>query len=212
MPKKIEVKKWDKYSRLTIIKEEKEIIHYYNNNVRKVRMFLCVCECWKKITAWLNNLRKFHTKSCWCYAKEKKIEKFSKHWMRNTRIYWIWTNINTRCCNPNNTWYKNYWWRWIKCEWKNFEDFYKDMKDWYKEYLTIDRTDNNWNYCKDNCRWATEKEQARNRRSNILYKWKTLMHWSEVNKINYSTIHSRIKSWWSIEKSIFTPSRKINIK
>jgi len=80
-------------------------------------------------------------------------------------LYSCYYNILQRCNNTNNKRYKNRWWRWIKCEWGSFEEFYKDMWSYYKKWLSIDRKDNDWNYSKDNCRWATYKEQAINRRT-----------------------------------------------
>lgn len=93
--------------------------------------------------------------------------------------------------------------KWIKCEWKNFEEFYKDMKDWYAIDLTIDREDSTWNYCKSNCRWKTPKEQARNKENNRLYKWKCLAEWCEELWLNYKTIYSRINLyWWSYKDAL----------
>lgn len=80
--------------------------------------------------------------------------------------------MNDRCKYKSNASYKNYGWRWIVCEWKTFEEFKDDMYESYLEHVkkfwekqtTIDRIDANWNYCKDNCRWATYSEQNRNKR------------------------------------------------
>lgn len=125
--------------------------------------------------------------------------------------------MNSRCNNKNTLEYKDYWWRWIKVKRKKFEDFYDDMWSTYKDWLTIDRyPDNNGNYCKENCRRATMKEQQNNRRDNhiLIYKWKkqTVAERSYELWINQQTILSRINYWFSIDK-ILNPSFKIiNVK
>lgn len=78
----------------------------------------------------------------------------------------IYAGIKHRCNNPNDKCYNRYWWRWIKCLRKTFEDFYNDMHVSYEEHYNeywekntqIDRIDNDWHYCKENCRWVTVKE------------------------------------------------------
>lgn len=81
------------------------------------------------------------------------------------RIRNIFACMKQRCNNPKSKDYKYYGGRGIKCEWNNFDDFYKDMKKGYKENLTIDRIDVNKNYCKENCRWVVKNLQQQNRRS-----------------------------------------------
>lgn len=105
------------------------------------------------------------------------------HWMTRTRIYKIRENIKTRCNNPNIEFYKNYWGRWIKCEWKSFEEFYNDMKEWYEEHLTIERDNVNWNYCKSNCCWATRAEQQQNtRKTNYKPVIQSNLQWIRLNE------------------------------
>jgi hypothetical protein len=92
---------------------------------------------------------------------------------RNLYSRWRW--LMSRCYNPLDSHYKWYWERWIKVEWSCFIDFYNDMKDLYIEHTSknwidrkncqIDRINNNWNYCKQNCRFVTAKENVRNSRS-----------------------------------------------
>ena len=128
----------------------------------------------------------------------------TKHWMsQNNRLYRIYNWIQNRCNNKNVVSYNNYWWRWIKCEWKNFEEFFHDMKEWYEEHLTIDRIDNNWNYCKENCRWATKKEQANNKRNNRIYEWKTISEWCDELWLKRRIIDWRLWRWWSVKRSLW---------
>lgn len=126
------------------------------------------------------------------------------HWMSRTPIYKVYSSIKSRCNNKNNPSYKDYWWRWIKCEWRTFEEFYEDI---WKNYIiwnsTIDRINNNWNYCKENCKLSNNKEQSRNTRRNkiIEYKWqkKCLAEWLELYWINYEVWRQRLLNWWDID-------------
>jgi len=80
-------------------------------------------------------------------------------------VYVAWTNMKTRCDNPNSTQYKWYGGRGITYDkrWKWFENFYADMFNSWQEGLTLDRKNSNKNYGPDNCVWSTHQEQANNR-------------------------------------------------
>lgn len=136
------------------------------------------------------------------------------HRMSNTKIYNVFKWVENRCNNSNTKFYYLYGGRWIKCLWNSFEEFYNDMWDSYKEWLTLERINNNWNYCKENCSWETKKIQAWNRKNSIRYEWKCLKHWCEELWICQETIKSRIKNWWDLKEAIFTPIWKpwISIK
>lgn len=116
--------------------------------------------------------------------------------------------MKDRCLNPNDGAYKRYGGRGIKVceEWLNFINFYQDMKDGYQNDLTLERIDNSRGYYKNNCKWATRKEQANNTRRNHLFEYngkrKTLIDWAKFLKVNRSTLAQRIYVYnWSLEKA-----------
>jgi len=133
------------------------------------------CNCWTIKSINKNHVKKWYTKSCWCLHREK-FNNYS-HWLTKTRIHTIWTWMKQRCKVDNN-----YYWKWITIsnDWNKFINFYNDMKESYQEHLTLDRIKNNLWYSKKNCRWATQKEQQRNRTNNIVYKWKCIAEWREL--------------------------------
>lgn len=127
------------------------------------------------------------------------------HWMSNTRFYRIYRWIKRRCNLPTDTNYSHYGARWIRCERKNFEDFRYTMYWSYLEHInkywekntTIERIDVNWNYCIENCRRATMKEQGNNTRTNVAIKYDWVKYPSieilcESLNLNYHTVYKRI--------------------
>jgi hypothetical protein len=174
----------------------------------------CVCDCGNKKTVTGKSLRSGNTKSCGCLQKEKarlSITKFTrendspstKHGMTHTRIYQCWKNIKARCDRKNHIHYKHYGGRGITYDknWKTFEGFYEDMHNGYTEHLTIDRIDYNGNYTKQNCRWATNREQSLNRRSNniieFMGKSMTVQEWSEHLDIPRTRLNNRIRAGYT---------------
>jgi hypothetical protein len=114
--------------------------------------------------------------------------------------------MNQRCSDPKSISFKYYGAKGIKVEWATFGDFWSDMGPTYQDGLTIDRIDNSKNYCKTNCRWATQAQQNRNCSRNRLITHngitKPIVCWSEENGIPYATLIARINKGWPTERAL----------
>ena len=188
-------------------------------------MWDCICDCGKEITVRTTVLSAKHSQqSCGCQRAETLKKTFTKHGKTKTRLYYIWQGMKSRCYNKNNSKYKDYGERGIKVcdEWlhdySSFETWainngYNDQVEFGE--CTIDRIDNNGNYCPENCRWVNLSTQAKNTRHclDICYNGEIhpLSVWAELLNINYGTLQSRLFRYgWSIEDAFNTPVDKTN--
>lgn len=126
-------------------------------------------------------------------------------------LYYTWSNMKKRCQNESAPDYSRYGGRGIKVcsRWQSFKVFETDMMPTYKKGLSLDRIDNNGNYCPENCRWATAIEQANNTRrvKPITFNGltMTLNQWARHLGIKRSTLSMRHYGYgWPIEKTLST--------
>lgn len=132
------------------------------------------------------------------------------------RLRTIWYNMMQRCYNKSNQKYPRYGGRNITVckEWENFNNFKEwSLSNGYDIQLTIDRIDNDGNYCPENCRWVSNKIQANNKSSNIIVAYKgirgSLKYVCEQFNADYNLVRNRYsKLGWSIEDSIEIPKTK----
>lgn len=151
-----------KFSKLLVVEK-------VGTNKHGKALWKCTCDCGNEIVVDSQSLITNNTKSCGCLKLEMVRNLNKKHDLSHTHFYYVWQAMKKRCCNPNNRAYADYGGRGIKVceEWKeSFENFYRDMFESYIPGLTLERINANEGYSKDNCRWATSKEQMRNTRRN----------------------------------------------
>lgn len=132
------------------------------------QIWLCRCECGNEKEILLISLKTGNTKSCGCSTQELRTKGNTKHGHNQTGkrspTYISWDNMIGRCNRPSQPSFKHYGGRGITYDvrWKSFANFLEDMGERPKG-KTLDRIDVDGNYCKENCRWATNKEQNNNK-------------------------------------------------
>jgi hypothetical protein len=184
------------FGRLTCIRRVDPPESIANNGGN--RYYLCQCSCGNEAVVMLSNLLGGRTKSCGCLNSELAAERTrlrnTTHGMYGTREYNIWNAMVDRCTNEKHHNYGLYGGRGIEvCDrWFNsVENFYTDMGD-RPPGMSLDRIDNDGDYEPDNCRWATAKEQSRNKRNNRLIEGKAMAEWCEDNNLNYNAVAHRL--------------------
>lgn len=174
-------------------------------------VWICKCDCGSEAEILGTSLRRGVSRSCGCLQKERNSITHRTHGMCNTPTWKTWAGIKARCLNPNEPAFKHYGGRGIKVcrKWLKFEGFYEDMGT-RPEGMSIERINNNGNYCKENCKWATQKEQCRNQRSNRKIEFKgrskPIAQLAEETGINEACVRARIdRHGWSTEDALTVP-------
>jgi hypothetical protein len=168
-------------------------------------VWLCLCKCGTQKEIRASDMVQGKIKSCGCEHTKRIAKASTTHGMKNTRTYSIWGAMRSRCNRIN----QDYSCRGITYDerWDSFENFYLDMGE-VPEGMSIDRIDPNGNYEKSNCRWATQEQQANNKRSSVFIEYngkkQTVSQWAKELNMNHYTLRSRLKKGLSAEQ-VLTP-------
>ena len=143
------------------------------------------------------------------------------HGKTGTRLFRVWSGMRERCANPHHRNYKSYGGRGIKVcpEWNDYSTFEKwAIANGYdvnapRGVYTLEREDNNGNYCPENCHFASNIEQANNKSNNRHIEYDGVSHtaaeWARITGISTYTIRARIdKLGWTVEQALTAPTRK----
>lgn len=167
--------------------------------------WLCRCSCGKQVDVAGKALRRGMSKSCGCATKEMHGESDSVE-------YAIFRKMLHRCNNPANKDWHLYGGKGVRVEWISFGDFLRDMGRRPSSRHSIDRKNSNGPYSKDNCRWATSQEQARNTSVNRLITADGITHclaeWADITGLSRNCIEKRIDLLgWTISDALLIPLR-----
>lgn len=197
------------FSRWTVLKRAE------NDALGRARWH-CVCQCGNTAIVHGQDLRQGKSRSCGCLQRDIASKIKTTHGASNTRLFRIWCAMKQRCFDKNAQKFARYGGRGITIceEWLSFRVFSEWAKqNGYADDLSIDRIDNDGNYTPENCRWSTNKEQARNKSTNHLLsfrgKTQSIAQWADETGISYHALRSRINQYhWSVERALTTPLRR----
>lgn len=194
----------DRFGRLRIIG--------FGKKGRRVVHAVCQCDCGEITASAMTNLKRGKTISCGCYRSEQKAEQMrrvkTKHNLSRHPLYKVWKGMMERCYNKTHIHYESYGGRGITVcdQWLSLTSFVSDMGASYVSGLTLDRSDNDLGYSKENCRWVPMSVQNRNRRNNrkITFYGKTLTiaEWAREINMPRATLYSRINRGWPLAKAL----------
>lgn len=188
------------------------VVLYRGENSGKHPYWVCRCDCGNEKSVASTKLVSGNTKSCGCYAVDRAKTLNKTHGMTHTRLFRIWLGMKERCYRTTAINFPNYGGRGITIcdDWLHDFQVFHDwaMANGYTDDCSIDRIDGAGNYEPANCRWATRKEQNRNRRNSAYLTYggetHTITEWAEITGIKYNTILHRIKSGWTTEQILKT--------
>lgn len=179
------------------------VIERVQNNIHQKTMWRCQCDCGNEVCVIGSRLKNGLTLSCGCLQKETAKQTLFIHGETSTRLHSIWKDMKRRCYNPRRKEWADYGGRGIDvcAEWK---ESYMKFRDWalangYNDNLSLDRVNNDRGYSPENCRWATNIQQAENKRNNITVEYdgreQCLGAW--VREFGYSYGQCR---WYVVER------------
>lgn len=178
------------------------------------RVYQCRCDCGEERNVVGSNLRNGNSASCGCFKSDQIHDaKFLHGRCQIDPTYLCWSSMRSRCNDANGHKFSRYGGRGIKvCErWGSFNAFLADMGERPSRLHTLDRKDNNGNYELSNCRWATAKEQGRNRSTTRMVtafgETKPLIVWIEQYNIDFTMVWKRLARGWTAERALTEPNQ-----
>lgn len=195
-----------------------KVLHYAGS-VQGKTMWRCKCACGTERDVYAATLKSGASQSCGCYKADVQRSRHTTHGMSRDHVSSQWIAMKQRCYNPRSTAYKHYGGRGIAvcARWRDsLEAFATDIGVPPGPGWSIDRIDNNGDYCPENFRWATHITQGNNRRNNTFITvhgiTDTVANMARRYGIHPSTLHSRVFNLrWTPEKAVSIPARRVHV-
>lgn len=173
----------------------------------------CECDCGNKTIVSAASLKSGQTKSCGCLSRELRGSWSKTHGLSGHPLFQIWFGMIARCTNPKRKNWIRYGGRGISvCDrWMNLENFIADMYPSFQAGKSIDREDNDGNYCPENCRWADSETQSNNKYNNRKLEFNGILlgccQWNRRLGFKRGLVASRVRLGWSVERILTTPQK-----
>lgn len=184
---------------------------FAGTNRHKAAKWNCECDCGKSCVKLGHLLRSGKTTSCGCYHRKQAADRLTTHGESKSGLWHTWKNMVDRCLNPSSKQYADYGGRGISvCDrWAaSFLEFMSDMGAKPSAGMTLERVDNDAGYSPENCRWASRKDQARNKRSNVVIELDgerlVLADWAKRIGITANALTLRLYRW-PLRKALLMP-------
>ena len=165
--------------------------------------WLCLCDCGTQKNIRSTDMVQGKINSCGCEHQKRIAKANITHGLSKSRTYRLWRAMLNRCNRIN----QDYSCRGITYDerWNDFTNFLSDMGE-VPDGMSLDRIDVNGNYCKANCRWATQEQQSNNTRANIFIEWngkrQTRTQWERELGMRPTTLRSRLRAGWPMERAM----------
>lgn len=191
-------------------------VSYAGRNAHRETFWHCRCDCGTTGIVASRHLSAGSSRSCGCLHRELSRDIAQvinlKHGATRTKEYRAWSQLKSRCFNPNNRRYVLYGGRGITvcARWRDsFENFLADVGPAPSPKHSLDRIANDGNYEPGNCRWATTTEQARNTRANAIVSHGgrplPISEWAALYDISAFALRGRLMRGWSMERALTEP-------
>lgn len=180
--------------------------------------WICRCDCGTERVCYASSVSSGHSKSCGCLKREVTAARSTRHGHATRGIsptYHTWSGMIARCTDPGHASYARYGGAGISVDpqWTDFSKFLADMGE-KPSGQTLDRINGERGYSKENCRWSTPTQQARNKSNNRLItargETRTQAEWCEILGLSPATLNDRLANGWSVERALFTQAGTSN--